>query len=149
VGGGNSDQRLHEDARHLAEATTDLGINLLQATIILLTFVNVLWRTSAGFVFNFNGYSFPLPGYMVCAVLIYAGSASFLTWLVGRDLVGINASRYARKAEAELRITLMRVNQRIDPVTLMHGRVLSTSGLTSRLKMCVRQSGVSCWRQHG
>lgn len=117
--GVNPDQRLHEDARHLAEATTDLGINLMQATIILCTFINVLWRTSAGFVFNFHGYSFPLPGYMVWAVLAYAGSASFLTWLVGRNLVGINAARYAR--EAELRTALMRVNQRIEAVTLLHG----------------------------
>lgn len=117
--GVNPDQRLHEDARHLAEATADLGINLLQAAVILCTFITVLWQTSAGFVFNFHGYSFPLPGYMVWAVFIYAGSASFLTWLVGHNLVGINADRYAK--EAELRTTLMRTNQRIDAITLMRG----------------------------
>ena len=37
--GDNPDQRMHEDARHLAELSADLGIGLLQATILLFTFV--------------------------------------------------------------------------------------------------------------
>ena len=37
--GDNPDQRMHEDARHLAELSADLGIGLLQSSVLLLTFV--------------------------------------------------------------------------------------------------------------
>jgi putative ATP-binding cassette transporter len=117
--GINPDQRLHEDARHLAETSCDLGINLLQSTVILVSFVGVLWSLSSGFIFHVGGYSFPIPGYMVWAVIIYAASASWLTWIVGRNLVNINANRYAR--EADFRASLMRVNEHLDAVTLSRG----------------------------
>src|SRR5580693_3169890 len=41
--GVNPDQRMHEDARHLTELSADLGIGLLQATILFATFAGVLW----------------------------------------------------------------------------------------------------------
>src|SRR5215469_14590521 len=44
--GVNPDQRMHEDARHLTELSSDLGVELLQASILLVTFVNILWRIS-------------------------------------------------------------------------------------------------------
>ena len=31
--GANPDQRIHEDARHLTELTTDLGVGLLQSSL--------------------------------------------------------------------------------------------------------------------
>ncbi|MEN5297884.1 ABC transporter ATP-binding protein/permease [Brucella sp. TWI559] len=117
--GVNPDQRLQEDARHLAETTSDLGINLLQSTVILVSFVGVLWSLSSGFVFHVGGYSFSIPGYMVWAAVFYAGSASLLSWFVGRSLVNHNANRYAR--EADFRFSLMRVNEHIDAVTLARG----------------------------
>ncbi|CUW42796.1 transporter [Brucella vulpis] len=115
--GINPDQRLQEDARHLAETSCDLGINLLQSTVILISFIGVLWSLSSGFVFHIAGYSFAIPGYMVWAVIIYA--ASWLTWIVGRSLVNINANRYAR--EADFRAALMRVNEHLDAITLSRG----------------------------
>ncbi|GGA96666.1 ABC transporter permease [Brucella endophytica] len=117
--GVNPDQRLHEDARHLAETTADLGIGLLQASIILISFIGVLWQLSAGFIFHVRGYNFSIPGYMVWAAIFYAASASWLTWIVGRRLVTINADRYAR--EADLRFSLMRVNEHIDAIALTRG----------------------------
>ncbi len=46
--GENPDQRIHEDARHLTELSTDLGIGLLQSTLLLISFVGVLWILSPG-----------------------------------------------------------------------------------------------------
>ena len=46
--GVNPDQRIHEDVRHLVELTTDLGIGLLQATLLLASFIGVLWVLSRG-----------------------------------------------------------------------------------------------------
>ena len=39
--GANPDQRIHEDARHLTELSTDLGIGLLQSSLLLGSFIGV------------------------------------------------------------------------------------------------------------
>jgi putative ATP-binding cassette transporter len=117
--GVNPDQRMHEDARHLTELSTDLGIGLLQAAILLVTFVSVLWALSADFAFLVAGRVVPIPGYMVWAGILYAGSASVLSYRVGRSLIGRNAERYAR--EADLRFSLVRVNEHIDAISLAGG----------------------------
>jgi putative ATP-binding cassette transporter len=117
--GVNPDQRLHEDANHLTELSTDLGVGLLQATVLLLSFVGVLWSLSSGFVFNVWGRDFAIPGYMVWAAVIYAGTASWLSWLIGRPLIRLNGNRYAR--EAELRFSLMRVNEHVDAISIAAG----------------------------
>jgi vitamin B12/bleomycin/antimicrobial peptide transport system ATP-binding/permease protein len=117
--GVNPDQRMHEDTRHLTELSADLGIGLLQATILLITFVSVLWALSSDFSISIGGYAIGIPGYMVWAGILYAGSASLLSYWVGRDLVGRNAQRYAR--EADLRYSLVRANEHIDAISLAGG----------------------------
>jgi putative ATP-binding cassette transporter len=117
--GVNPDQRMHEDARHLVELSTDLWIGLLQASLLLVTFINVLWRLSQGFALPFRGQHILIPGYMVWAAMFYAISASLLSYWVGRDLVARNAERYAR--EADVRFALVRVNEHIDAITLANG----------------------------
>ena len=117
--GVNPDQRMHEDTRRLTELSADLGIGLLQAAILLVTFVSVLWTLSAEFAFHIAGRVVPIPGYMVWAGVLYAGSASLLSYWVGRNLIGRNAERYAR--EADLRFSLVRVNEHIDAISLAGG----------------------------
>lgn len=117
--GAHPDQRLHEDAHHLSELTTGLGIGLLQASILLVSFVSVLWSLSSGFVFHVGGRAIDIPGYMVWAAFLYAGLAAGLSWLVGRPLIRYNSARYAR--EAELRFAFMRVNEHIDAISLAAG----------------------------
>jgi putative ATP-binding cassette transporter len=117
--GVNPDQRMHEDARHLTELTAELGVGLLQSSILLVTFVKVLWSLSDNFIFHVSGRQFVVPGYMVLAAIFYAGSASFASWWVGRSLVERNAQRYAR--EADLRFSLVRVNEHIDAIALAAG----------------------------
>lgn len=117
--GVNPDQRMHEDARHLTELSSDLGIGLLQSSILLAMFIAVLWRVSAGFGFEVRGHALMIPGYMVWAAVIYAGSASLLSYWVGRNLIERNADRYAR--EADLRYSLVRINEHIDSISLAGG----------------------------
>jgi ABC transporter transmembrane region 2 len=78
--GTNPDQRIHEDARHLTELTTDLGIGLLQSSLLLGSFIGVLWILSQNVTFHVSGRSFGIPGYMVWCALLYAGTASWLSW---------------------------------------------------------------------
>jgi putative ATP-binding cassette transporter len=117
--GVNPDQRMHEDARHLTELSADLGTGLLQAGILVAMFVGVLWQISSNFVFHVDGRSYSIPGYMVWAAIFYAGSASLLSYWIGRDLVNRNANRYAR--EADLRFSLVRVNEHLDSISLAKG----------------------------
>src|SRR5580698_1975412 len=117
--GVNPDQRMHEDARHLTELSADLGIGLLQSSILLATFVKVLWSLSNNFAFHFDGRQIVIPGYMVWAAVLYSGSASLVSYWVGNTLVDRNAQRYAR--EADLRFSLVRVNEHIDAITLNAG----------------------------
>jgi putative ATP-binding cassette transporter len=117
--GVNPDQRIHEDARHLTELSTDLGIGLLQASLLLASFVGVLWILSDTVIFSFHGRSFSIPGYMVWCALLYAATGSWLSYHVGRPLIPLNAERYAR--EADLRFALVRVNEHADGVALYSG----------------------------
>jgi vitamin B12/bleomycin/antimicrobial peptide transport system ATP-binding/permease protein len=56
---------------------------------------------------------------MVWAAVVYSGSASLLSYWVGRSLVDRNAERYAR--EADIRFSLVRVNEHIDAIALSGG----------------------------
>ena len=117
--GANPDQRMHEDARRLTELSAELGIGLLQSSILLITFISVLWGISSGFAFHVAGRTLAISGYMVWAAFIYAASASLVSFWVGRSLIERNAERYAR--EAELRFSLVRVNEHIDAIALAGG----------------------------
>jgi putative ATP-binding cassette transporter len=117
--GVNPDQRIDQDAQHLTELSTDLGIGLLQASLLLISFIGVLWLLSANVVFRFHGAAFSIPGYMVWCALFYAAIGSGLSWHVGRTLIPLNAERYAR--EADLRFALVRVNEHTDSIALYGG----------------------------
>ena len=117
--GANPDQRLQADAQHLTDLSTDLGIGLLQSSLLLLLFVGVLWGLSRGEFLPLAGRDFSPPGYLVWCALLYAGAASYLSWRVGRPLIDLNAEHYAR--EAEFRFALVRINEHIDGITLYGG----------------------------
>jgi putative ATP-binding cassette transporter len=117
--GVNPDQRMHEDARHLCELSAALGTELMQASVLLVTFIGVLWVLSRGFSVTIRGHDLPVPGYMVWAAILYAGIGSLLSYWVGGSLIGRNAERYAR--EADLRFALVRVNEHLDGITLAAG----------------------------
>lgn len=130
--GANPDQRIHEDARHLTELSADLGIGLLQSSLLLGSFIGVLWVLSQNVIFHLNGRSFAIPGYMVWCALASAGAASWLSWLVGRPLIPLNAERYAQ--EAELRFALVRLNEHVDTVSLYGGEEDEKRHLITELK---------------
>ncbi|MGH8283091.1 MAG: SbmA/BacA-like family transporter, partial [Gammaproteobacteria bacterium] len=117
--GVNPDQRMHEDTLHLTELSATLGIGLLQASMLLGAFVAVLWALSSNFTLRLGGVRIAIPGYMVWAAVVYAGSASLLSWRIGRGLIPRNAERYAR--EAQLRFSLVRINEHIDAIALAAG----------------------------
>ena len=117
--GVNPDQRIHEDARKLCELSAALGIGLLQASILFGTFAGVLWVLSSDFTLRIGDRDHAIPGFMLWAAIIYASGGSLLSYWVGRSLVNRNAERYAR--EADLRFSLVRVNEHVDDIALAAG----------------------------
>jgi vitamin B12/bleomycin/antimicrobial peptide transport system ATP-binding/permease protein len=117
--GVNPDQRMHEDARKLCELSADLGMGLLQASILFATFAGILWSLSQGFIFRIADRDYAVPGFMVWAAVIYAGAGSLMSYWVGRSLINRNSERYAR--EADLRFSLVRVNEHLDGISLAGG----------------------------
>jgi len=117
--GVNPDQRMSEDAHKLCDASTDLAVGLFQASILLITFAGVLWGISNDFSFRWNGTDYAVPGFMLWAAILYALGGSLLSYLVGRTLIRRNAERYAR--EADLRFSLVRINEHLDDISLAEG----------------------------
>jgi putative ATP-binding cassette transporter len=141
--GVNPDQRIQEDARHWAELSADLGGGLVQATLLLLSFIGVLWVLSGQVVFDLEGRQFSIPGYMVWCALAYASAGSWLTWRVGRPLIGLNADHYSR--EAEFRVALVRVVEHAQSIALYRGeadeRASLEAVLTALLSVTRRLAG--------
>ena len=70
--GDHPDQRIQDDARRLVELCVELGVGLVQSSLLLVSFVGVFWVLSAQVVFVFDGRSFTIPGYMVWCAAAYA-----------------------------------------------------------------------------
>jgi putative ATP-binding cassette transporter len=117
--GVNPDQRIHEDARKLCELSADLGTGLLQAGILFGSFAGVLWVLSSSFSFRIAHHDYAIPGFMLWAAVLYASAGSLLSYWVGGNLINRNAERYAR--EADLRFSLVRINEHLDGIALAGG----------------------------
>src|SRR5580700_7122896 len=117
--GVNPDQRIHEDARKLCELSGSLGIGLFQASIMFGTFAGILWGLSSNFSIHIEDRDYTIPGFMLWAAIIYASAGSLLSYWVGRGLINRNAERYGR--EANLRFSLVRVNEHVDDISIAEG----------------------------
>jgi putative ATP-binding cassette transporter len=118
-GGVAPDQRMQDDSRIVSEYTADIGVGVLNSTLLLISFIGVLWSLSAQVTFTILGRAVEIPGYMVWIAIGYALLGSGFTWLVGRPLIRLNTERYAR--EAELRFALVRVNESAESIALIGG----------------------------
>lgn len=114
--GEHPDQRVHEDARHFAELATDLGVGLLQSTLLLASFVGVLWALSTDMSFTIAGRLVAVPGYMVWWALAYSIVGSVLTWIVGRPLIRLHAERYEK--EGAFRRALVNIDEGAQGIVL-------------------------------
>jgi putative ATP-binding cassette transporter len=117
--GVNPDQRIHEDARKLCELSADLGVGLFQASILFGTFAGILWGLSSAFTVHIADRDYAIPGFMLWAAILYASTGSLMSYWVGRGLINRNAERYGR--EANLRFSLVRVNEHVDDISLAQG----------------------------
>lgn len=117
--GSNPDQRLQEDVRHLSELTVGLAVGLLQSTLLLFTFIGVLWTLSTPLPVHVFGTTVVVHGLMLWGTLFFSIAGSALTWWVGAPLVYLHQRRYAQ--EAQFRFTIVRVAEAAQEVAFHHG----------------------------
>lgn len=115
----NPDQRIQEDCRNFSELSADLGVGLAQASLLLVSFIGVLWTMSGNISFDWHGEMIRIPGYMVWVALIYAGLGSLVTAKVGKPLITLNEQRYQQ--EANFRFSIVRVNESAESVAFFSG----------------------------
>jgi putative ATP-binding cassette transporter len=133
----NPDQRITEDVRRLADQSIGLLVGLGQSTLLLVSFVGVLWHLSAEVPFNINGQSVTIPGYMVWCAFAFTFIGSGLTYLFGRPLISLNAELYSR--EGEFRTALVNINEQSEGISLDRGecdeRKMAAERLASVIKL--------------
>ena len=116
--GVNPDQRIQQDTSQLTDLAAELGIGLLQASLLLVAFLGVLWELSGAITVPIGSLSVTIPGYMVWCAILFATAGSWLAWRVGSPLVSMNARRFQR--ESALRFALVQVNQQADDIAQHH-----------------------------
>ncbi len=111
----NPDGRIAEDIRIATEHAVDLAHSLLYATLLLVTFVGVLWTLSG----HIHLLGFEVPGHMVALSVGYAAVGSVVAFLLGRPLVRATDLRQTR--EADFRFGLVRARESAEPIALARG----------------------------
>lgn len=137
-GAQNPDQRIQEDSLNLADWTTSLTIGLFQSTILLVSFIGILWTISGTFALHVGGHVIAVPGYMVWIALIYASAGTFLSAIIGRNLVDQNNRRAAYEAQFRKALVEASRARATNPVT--HHSVYATSWHIYRILSNVLQS---------
>jgi putative ATP-binding cassette transporter len=126
----NPDQRIAEDIRMFIENGLPLGIRLLRSVVTIASFVAILWALSDEVPLTVFGVTWPIPGYLVWAALIYATIATVITHFIGRPLVNLNFNR--QRFEADFRFNLVRVRENSEQIALLRGEPAEHEGLLAR-----------------
>ncbi len=115
----NPDQRISEDIGQFIALTLTIGLQLLNSTVTLGSFVIILWSLSAAAPLHLFGMHFNIPGYLLWAALIYACIGTALTHLIGRPLIALNFQQ--QRYEADFRFSLVRVRENSEQIALLDG----------------------------
>ncbi len=141
--GVNPDQRIQEDVRNFSEGSADLSIGLTQSSLLLVSFIGVLWAMSSGIKFEVSGHMVQIPGYMVWVAILYAIIGSWVTARVGRPLIKLNEERYAH--EGDFRFSIVRVSESSESIGFYSGekdeRKIINKSLGEVLEITRKSSG--------
>jgi vitamin B12/bleomycin/antimicrobial peptide transport system ATP-binding/permease protein len=125
-GTDNPDQRIAEDLRLFVELTSDLILGLLEAVVLLISFIIILWTLSG----SLELFGISIPGYLVWVALVYAVVGTLLTHFIGRKLIGLDFNQ--QRVEADFRFSLVRLRENSEGVALYRGEKEELSGLRGR-----------------
>ncbi|HEY7299670.1 MAG TPA: ABC transporter ATP-binding protein/permease [Xanthobacteraceae bacterium] len=134
----NPDQRISEDifrfinggsdGSNTAYGLYDFSILLISTVTSLVSFSIVLWTLSESF--TLPGTDIVFPGFLFWVALLYAGSGTLITHLIGRPLIRLYFERQHR--EADFRFSLARLREYTEQVALLGGEAAEKSVLGGR-----------------
>jgi putative ATP-binding cassette transporter len=130
-GTDNPDQRIAEDLRLFVEHTSELVLGLLEAVVLLVSFIIILWALSG----PLEIFGVSIPGYLVWVALIYAVVATFLTHFIGRRLIGLDFNQ--QRVEADFRFSLVRLRENSEGIALYRGEQEELGGLRQRFSAVI------------
>lgn len=111
----NPDQRISDDVHQFVGPILQLMTSLFNSTLTLGSFIVILWGYSGEFKFNLMGYNFHIPGYMVWLALLYALTATWVTFKIGHPLIKLNFQQ--QQYEANFRYKLIRVRENAEQIS--------------------------------
>ncbi len=126
----NPDQRIAEDVNSFIQSTLNIGLQLLNSVVTLLSFMIILWGLSAEAPLHLFGLSVNIPGYLLWAALIYSIIGTALTHLIGRALIALNFQQ--QRYEADFRFSLVRVRENAEQIALLSGEPAERQRLLMR-----------------
>jgi putative ATP-binding cassette transporter len=113
----NPDQRISEDIRSFIELTLTIGLQILNSTVTLISFMVILWSLSQAAPLSLFGIN--IPGYLLWAAFVYAVFGTALTHFIGRPLVALSFQQ--QRYEADFRFNLVRVRENSEQIALLDG----------------------------
>jgi putative ATP-binding cassette transporter len=132
----NPDQRIAEDVRTFIDQTLTISVGFLNAVVTLGSFVVILWGLSAEAPLTLWGREFQIPGYLVWGALLYAVLGTWLTFWIGKPLVGIAFQQ--QRFEADFRFNLVRVRENSEQIALLQGENAEHERLSDRFGRVVQ-----------
>ena len=126
----NPDQRIAEDVSQFITLTLGIGLQLLNASVTVISFTAILWALSAEAPLHVFGMTLSVPGYLLWAALIYAVAGTVFTHLIGRPLIALNFQQ--QRYEADFRFNLVRVRENAEQIALLEGEPAERDRLLMR-----------------
>ncbi|MDD2723654.1 MAG: ABC transporter ATP-binding protein/permease [Methylovulum sp.] len=115
----NPDGRIAEDIRIATEEAIALCHSLFYSVLLLVGFTTLLWNLSGTVTLDLGAFEITVQGYLVWLAFIYAVSASFLGWRIGRPLTRATDAR--QTVEANFRFDLVTARENSQAIALIHG----------------------------
>lgn len=115
----NPDQRIQEDIASLVSLSLGLLLEFIRSVVTVISFTYILWRLSGVLTLHLGPYTLAIPGYLVWVSLVYTFIGTFITFKIGRPLVGLTYLQQRR--EADFRYAAVDLRNHAEHVALYQG----------------------------
>lgn len=95
----------------------------------------MLWELSDILTLQIGEFSIEIAGYMVWCCLIYAAVGTFLTHIIGRELIPLNFDQ--QRYETDFRFAMMRVRENAESIAFYGGENVEKKIFQDRFKNVV------------
>jgi putative ATP-binding cassette transporter len=142
----NPEYRIADDLRLASEPVIEFAIGFINATLVALAFVGILFWVGGSLTINVSGTSIWIPGYIAIAALFYASGVTAFTYFIGKPLVDRVAAK--NESEAQFRYELTRVRENSESIALIKGADDERKQLNETFSDVVNR-WLGVMRQHG